>query len=133
LIRSNAFDYISLMDKAADASWLRETTISNNIANVDTPGYKRKDVKFSDILSDQLTTTRYNNLDQAVSALDYTDDSSLHGEVYTDYPSFNYRLDENNVDIDNENVEYAGEQLKYQALTTAISADFSCFNVVTRS
>ena len=74
MIRSNAFDYISLMDKAADASWLRETTISNNIANVDTPGYKRKDVKFSDILSDQLTTTRYNNLDQAVSALDYTDD-----------------------------------------------------------
>ena len=133
MIRSNAFDYISLMDKAADASWLRETALSNNIANVDTPGYKRQDVRFQDILEDQLDNTKYKNLDQAVNSLDYTDSSSLKGEVYTDYPSFDYRLDTNNVDVDNENVEYASEQLRYQALTTAISGDFQCFNAVTRS
>ncbi|MHB8131035.1 MAG: flagellar basal body rod protein FlgB [Mobilitalea sp.] len=46
MIGSNAFNYINVLDKAADASWQRNEVISNNIANVDTPGYKRKDVQF---------------------------------------------------------------------------------------
>lgn len=33
MITTNAFDYINIMDKAADASWKRESAISNNIAN----------------------------------------------------------------------------------------------------
>ena len=36
MINSNAFDYINVLDKAADASWLRNEVIANNIANVDT-------------------------------------------------------------------------------------------------
>ena len=46
MIKSNAFDYINVLDKAADASWLRNQAIANNIANVDTPGYKREDITF---------------------------------------------------------------------------------------
>ncbi|MBQ2576037.1 MAG: flagellar basal body rod protein FlgB, partial [Lachnospiraceae bacterium] len=46
MLRSDAFSYINVLDKAADASWLRQTTIANNIANNDTPTYKRKDVRF---------------------------------------------------------------------------------------
>ena len=41
MITTNAFDYINVLDKAADASWLRETAIMNNLANTDTPGYKK--------------------------------------------------------------------------------------------
>ena len=41
MFNSSAFDYINVLDKAADAAWLRNDAISNNIANVDTPGYKR--------------------------------------------------------------------------------------------
>ena len=132
MLKSDAFSYVNLMDKALDASWLRETAISDNIANVDTPGYKRKDVKFQDILLDELDSTRYKDFDQAVKSLNYKDDS-LDGEVYLDYPAYNYRLDENNVDIDQENTEYAGEQLRYQAMATSVSSEFSRFDVVTRS
>ena len=46
MINTNAFDYINVLDKAADASWLRNAAIGNNISNVDTPGYKREDVQF---------------------------------------------------------------------------------------
>ena len=46
MISSNAFDYINVLDKAADASALRNELIANNIANQDTPGYKRQDVDF---------------------------------------------------------------------------------------
>ncbi len=33
MLSSSAFDYINVLDKAADASWLRESTLANNIAN----------------------------------------------------------------------------------------------------
>ena len=50
MIYSDAYDYINILDKAADASWLRDSAISNNIANVDTPGYKREYVNFEAVL-----------------------------------------------------------------------------------
>ena len=44
MIQSNAYDYVNILYKAADASWTRENLIANNLANVDTPGYKRQDL-----------------------------------------------------------------------------------------
>ena len=46
MLNTNAFDYINVLDRAADATWLRNEAISNNIANATTPGYKRQDVAF---------------------------------------------------------------------------------------
>ena len=46
MLNSNAFDYINVMEKAADAAWLRNDAIANNIANATTPGYKRQDISF---------------------------------------------------------------------------------------
>ena len=46
MFQSKVFDYVNVLDKAADASWLRNDAIGNNLANVDTPGYKRQDVAF---------------------------------------------------------------------------------------
>ena len=34
MFKSHAFDYINVLDKAADAAWLRNDAIANNIANV---------------------------------------------------------------------------------------------------
>ena len=47
MFTTNVFDYTNILDKAADASWMRENVITNNIANIDTPGYKRQDVDLS--------------------------------------------------------------------------------------
>lgn len=58
MITSGAFSYINVLDKAADASWLREATITNNLANVDTPGFKRKDVDFEGVLKTELPDWR---------------------------------------------------------------------------
>lgn len=63
-------------------------------------------------------------------ATDAVSDSDLEGIEYTDYENFSYRLDGNNVDIDTENVEMASEQLRYSALTTSISNQFTRFNSV---
>ena len=50
MIGSDAYNYINVLQQATDASWLRNSIISNNIANVDTPNYKRSDVQFETYL-----------------------------------------------------------------------------------
>lgn len=129
MITTNAFDYINIMDKAADASWMRENVITNNLANVDTPGYKRQDVDFSSALKRELGSSRYPSLDKKVRSLNQ-DLSGLGVSPYTDSANYSYRLDKNNVDVDTENVELASEQLRYELLTTAINEEFSRMKVV---
>ena len=125
MINSNAFSYINVLDRAADASWTRETVIGNNIANVDTPGYKRQDVAFEDVLKRELKSSKYDTLQKAVDNVPL---NKMEGRTYTDYASYSYRLDGNNVDIDTENVELASEQLRYQTLTSAVSNEFTRMN-----
>ena len=54
MLSTDAFNYVNVLDKAADASWQRENILTNNIANVDTPYYKRKDLDFESKLKDYL-------------------------------------------------------------------------------
>ncbi|MBR2402855.1 MAG: flagellar basal body rod protein FlgB [Lachnospiraceae bacterium] len=125
MFSTNAFDYINVLDKAADASWLRETAITNNLANIDTPGYKRLDVDFQSVLEKELGMSKYTSLDKKVRDLN-RDLSGLTVSTYTDSSNFSYRLDRNNVDVDTENVELASEQIRYEALTSSINSQFNC-------
>ncbi len=125
MLQSSAFDYINVLDKAADASWLRESVLANNIANATTPDFKRYDVNFQSLLEREMMDSKFNrNLDEKVHnvnlrRLTATSQIDLAAE------SFSYRLDGNNVDIHTENVELASEQIRYQALTDSISQEFT--------
>ena len=121
MISTDAFSYINVLDKAADASWIRETLLTNNLANADTPGYKRQDIDFQAVLKKELGNYKYMNLDQKMRNVNL---SNLNPEIYTDHAGYSYRLDKNNVDIDTEQVELASEQIKYQALATSITSEF---------
>jgi flagellar basal-body rod protein FlgB len=120
MIGSNAFNYINVLDKAADASWTRNELISNNIANVDTPNYKRKDIEFQTYLEQELQGE--GSLDQKVANVDL---NSLDATIYTDHENLSYRLDGNNVDIDTEQANLAENQIKYNALVESMSQEFS--------
>lgn len=122
MISTSAFDYINVLDRAADASWTRESLIANNIANVNTPNYKRRDLNFESVLNEQLGSCKHESLDAKMRTVDL---GQLNPMTYTDHSSLSYRLDGNNVDIDTEEAELASEQIKYQALTTSISKEFS--------
>lgn len=121
MIHSNAFDYINVLDKAADASWLRNEAIANNIANVDTPGYKRQDVSFETELQKALGESQYISMDEKVKNVPL---ARLNPRPFTDYAGYSYRLDGNNVDIDQENIYLAENQLKYQGLMAGIQTEF---------
>lgn len=127
MIQTNAFDYINVLNRAADAAWQRNEAISNNIFNVDTPGYKRQDVAFESVLQQALGNNRYQSMDDKVANVNL---SRLRGRAYVDYANYSYRLDGNNVDIENENVMLAENQLKYQGLISSINQEFTNLQTV---
>ena len=127
MLSTNAFDYVNVLDKAADASWKRETVFANNIANVNTPGYKRKDLDFEGVLKQELGRCKHTSLDTKIDNLHM---DHLNPSVYTDLSNYSYRLDGNNVDIDVEEVEYASEQIRYQGITAGINNEFNRMKTV---
>ena len=130
MINSNAFDYINVLDKAADASWTRNEVLANNIANVNTPGYKRQDLNFEEELERALGHSKYMTMDQKVADIK---DKHLKPRVINDYSNFSYRTDKNNVDIDTENAYLAENQIRYNTLISQIGQEFSRYKTVLSS
>ena len=131
MIISGAFDYVDMLNKAADVSWKRNEVLNNNIANVDTPGYKRQDVTFSTYLETELNSTKGNNRIKTLTKRpEDMDVDGVYYNVYTDYGNMSYRLDGNNVDIETENVELASNQLLYNGLIDSMSAEFGRIKTV---
>jgi flagellar basal-body rod protein FlgB len=129
IMNLGAFGYVNVLKTAADASWLREEVLTNNIANVDTPNYKRQDVEFSTYLNSAIeqAASPASTLTQKVNNIDL---DNITTRTYTDNASLSYRLDGNNVDLSTENAELASEQLNYTALIDSINNEFSRMKAV---
>lgn len=125
MIGSGAYNYINVLDRVADASWLRNEAISNNLANKDTPNYKRKDVEFEAYLRSALTGD--SSLDENVANLDL---STINPSSYTEYANLSYRYDGNNVDVSTENAELAKNQIRYNTLIESVTQEFSRLKAV---
>ena len=130
MVKTGIFDYINILDKAADAAWLRNDAIANNIANNDTPGYKRQDVAFENELKRALGNSHFETMDAKVSDVNRRELSHITPEVYTEQADHSYRLDGNNVDIDTENVYLAENQVTYNALLDSINTEFGNLKMV---
>ena len=81
MITSGIYNYVNILDKAADAANLRNELLTNNIANVSTPNYKRKDLDFESVLQGELAGEK--NLSKAVKKANQnleTLDSPVHSE-----------------------------------------------------
>lgn len=130
MITSGIYNYVNILDKAADAANLRNELLTNNIANVSTPNYKRKDLDFDSVLQGELAGEK--NLSKAVKKANQNLET-LDAQVYTDNASLSYRLDGNNVDINTEEARLAENQIKYQALVDLMNQEFARYNTVLSS
>ncbi|KOF55867.1 flagellar basal body rod protein FlgB [Clostridium guangxiense] len=110
-----------LLKKGLDASSERQNVISNNLANINTKGYKRSYVTFEDNLKDSV-----DNLEMIRTDSRHINDGAEYGgiEVKTDNTT-SMNEDGNNVDIDTEMTNEAQNTLKYYALTSEISRRIS--------
>ncbi|WP_277668380.1 flagellar basal body rod protein FlgB [Caproiciproducens galactitolivorans] len=96
----------SLLSKDLDGLWVRQKEISNNLSNLETPGYKSRTVSFEDQLqslmsnSDKTDMEQINEINKVQPRTTISDDLSM-------------RLDGNNVDVEKENIELARTQINY--------------------
>ena len=97
----------------------KQVVASGNLANVDTPGYHTRDVKFDDVLAGQLgqsalAQTQAEHRGSPVSAGPTT-------EEVANLPS---RRDGNNVQIERELLQMSGAANDFSAAQTVLSAKF---------
>jgi flagellar basal-body rod protein FlgB len=97
----------SSLERFLEVTTDREQTIAANMANVDTPGYKTKDINFKQALA------------QA------SDDNGLHlSPVVSEVSGLLERPDGNNVNLDRESTLLAQSQLQFQMGTQMVKSQF---------
>lgn len=112
----------------------RTEAISENVANIDTPGYKRQSVSFERALEAEVLR----NTDRVAMAT--TDPRHISSAGRTaENPNrisprdvISERNDANNVSIDEEMALLAETQIRYQALTSTLSRRLSTLRSVIR-
>lgn len=115
-----------MLEKALDAAWLRNETISNNIANVNTPGFKKSYVRFEELLADSVNKFQISGIKKDDKFLPVGKDTQTAVAPEIVQESFTtMRRDGNNVDIDVEMAELAKNSIKYNALIAQMSKEFS--------
>ncbi len=118
------------LKEAMDVSMLRHEIHSHNIANAETPGYKRKYVVFEEILSKVMDEKRLKLVRTDPRHMESVK-TPVRPVVMTD-TSTSYRNDGNNVDIDYEIVEMVKNGLRYQVLSRLMSMNIDRYNAVIR-
>lgn len=118
---------IPMAQKSLDFLWKQQEVLAMNIANVDTPGYKRKTVTFEDEYRNRLmAASQTKNTSKIRQAIDEADCL-----VYSRDDSG--RVDENNVNADVENTRIARSTLHYQYLLQSVSNDIKRYQSVAKS
>ncbi|MCJ8006258.1 flagellar basal body rod protein FlgB [Lederbergia wuyishanensis] len=109
------------LEKALGYSSLKHKTIAQNIANVDVPNYKAKDVSFKQVLTESTKPIMANRTDSRHFQFSI---STGQLNVYTK-KNTEYNHNGNNVDIDSEMSDMAANQIYYQALIERLNGKFS--------
>jgi len=131
----NISDSIPLAVKALDFRALRQKMISGNLANVDTPFYRARDIRFEDVLAKEAHTL-YDKSPKLAFAksddahLDPLDESSSAQAQIFFRGTHPTRNDGNSVDLDIESTEMSKNAVMFEALTNAIKKEAMIFKSV---
>lgn len=108
---------VKLTEKVLDNLWQRQEVTMDNIANVDTPRYKSQYITFEDELANRIRGNAVGS-GQRSKIADAIDSSRT---VVHTTRSESMRLDQNNVDMDQEQVDLAKTAIEYQYMVNSVS------------
>lgn len=116
-----------------EAANLRQSTITSNIANSDTPYFKRSEVKFEELLQNEMN----GNVKSLTGKL--TNERHIPIGLTSNTPTAQITTDnntsmnnnENNVDIDKEMSLLAENQLRYNAYIEQVSEQIKMMRIAT--
>ncbi|MCL2219405.1 MAG: flagellar basal body rod protein FlgB [Chitinispirillia bacterium] len=120
---------IPVLSAARDAAMLRARVISNNIANVNTPGFTRVDVKFEEELRQALDRTRIKGTrtDGGHMKIGRLDLSDVGPKAFRPYDA-TQPSGVNNVDVDTEMAKLAEAQIMFNYLHKFHQGSFNKLN-----
>lgn len=129
-----------LLEKGLDVESLRRKVISNNIANVDVPHFKRSEVNFESELKRAIMDReeKENKLPALMSDSRHIpffvprEITTVRPRINLDYNTTS-RNDGNNVDVEKEMVDAAKNLMRYNAFTTSLNNNFRMLKFVMRS
>jgi flagellar basal-body rod protein FlgB len=105
------------LEGSLNASQLQQKAISQNLANVETPNYKCKNVSFKDVLN--------SSTNKSSTSGPYAFQTSVETEDNTEA-----RPDGNNVDTDTQSLELYKGYVQYSYLTSKLNAQFNNFKYI---
>lgn len=113
---------ISDLEKGLNFSATKGKTISQNIANIDTPNYKAKNVSFKEVFADarENTLEAYRTNERHIG---FKSNGTQPGVF--NYSNLRYRHNGNGVDMDKEQADLAANQIYYNALVDRINGKFN--------
>lgn len=119
----------SLLAKAMDGASVRNRVISDNIANVSTPGFKRREVIFEKNLKkvlekDTICVKLKVNNPRHMQIVGNPSEGQIEPEIKI-MNDLSYRNDGNNVDIDVETAKLAKNKISYDAFGQSMSNELS--------
>jgi flagellar basal-body rod protein FlgB len=115
---------INLIEKAMDGSTARQSLLSNNLANVNTPEFKRSDVDFQATLNGEITGSGSLELKKTNEKHIGPVTAAAEPKVIT-YKNTSLRNDGNNVDLDMELANLSENNLYFNSLATLLSSQLS--------
>lgn len=115
-----------LLKQALHACALRQEAIAHNIANINTPGYKRIDISFEQFLRKAQTTPLHTTNPRHYPL----PPSQMANPRATAEEHAPMRLDGNTVDIDYEMAQLAENQIRFQALSQMITGRYQSLKTV---
>ena len=118
-----------VLERALDTAALRQRTIAQNIANINTPGYKRYEVSFEGELQQALGLAPGLPLHRTHPYHLPIAGPGVTPQVHQDN-STTMRQDDNNVDIDREMVDLAQNSLNFNFATQQLSSRLAMLRYV---
>jgi flagellar basal-body rod protein FlgB len=118
---------IELLHMGLDAASLRQKVISNNIANVDTPGFKRSVVVFESEMRDAMRRRGRKRLKAKRTHplhIPFKEERIEIRPYMIIEEDTIYRNDKNNVDIDQEMTALTKNSILYEAIATRLDGKF---------
>lgn len=120
---------VSLLEQGLNYSSLKSKTISQNIANVDTPNYKAKSVSFKSELN-QATHSDTQSFKTDNRHFEFKEIENKGSQVTS--KNANYNSAGNGVDMDSEMSDLATNQIYYNALVERLNGNFQTIQSVIR-
>lgn len=112
-------DHFAILDRLLKATNFRHQVLSSNIANVDTPGYKAKDVKFDQVLGSemrlQVTNSKHLGGGESTASAEVT---AAEAQSW---------IDKNSVELDVEVAKMTENSMLYQTTVGLLGKKISMY------